>query len=90
MLRDIRSCVQRSFHKFSGHGGHKAEAGAQIPKHAAKAQECVAWRRRTNQPDDKSKMIAIAAENFVVFAGNCMILAEIGVSWGAVNRRSET
>ena len=39
-------------------------------------EACVAWRRRTNQPNDKSKMIAKVSENIVVFAKNSVILSE--------------
>ncbi len=36
----------------------------------------VAWRRRTNQPNDKSKMIAKVAENIFVYAKNTVVLSE--------------
>lgn len=36
----------------------------------------VAWRRRTNQPNDKSKMIAKVAENIFVYAKNTVALSE--------------
>ena len=39
-------------------------------------EACVAWRRRTNQPNDKSKMIAKVSENIVVFAKNSVVLSE--------------
>ncbi len=39
-------------------------------------EACVTWRRRTNQPNDKSKMIAKVAENIVVFAKNSVVLSE--------------
>lgn len=39
-------------------------------------EACVTWRRRTNQPNDKSKMIAKVAENIIVFAKNSVILAD--------------
>ena len=39
-------------------------------------ESVVAWRRRTNQPNDKSKMIAKVSENIVVYAKNSAKLAE--------------
>lgn len=36
----------------------------------------VTWRRRTNQPNDKSKMIAKVAENILVYAKNSYILSK--------------
>lgn len=39
-------------------------------------ESCVAWRRRTNQPNDKSKMIAKVAEYILVYAKNSVYLAE--------------
>lgn len=39
-------------------------------------EACISWRRRTNQPNDKAKMIAKVAENIVVFAKNSVVLAE--------------
>lgn len=36
----------------------------------------IAWRRRHNQPNDKSKMIAKVSENIVVFAKDSTILSE--------------
>lgn len=39
-------------------------------------EACITWRRRTNQPNDKSKMIAKVAENIVVFSKNSCILSE--------------
>lgn len=39
-------------------------------------ESCVAWRRRTNQPNDKSKMIAKVAEYILVYAKNSVRLAE--------------
>ena len=39
-------------------------------------ESCVAWRRRTNQPNDKSKMIAKVAEYILVYAKNSIHLAE--------------
>ena len=39
-------------------------------------ESCVAWRRRTNQPNDKSKMIAKVAEYILVYAKNSVHLAE--------------
>lgn len=34
----------------------------------------IAWRRRHNQPNDKTKMIALVAENILVYARNSVIL----------------
>lgn len=42
----------------------------------ANFESCVAWRRRTNQPNDKSKMIAKVAEYILVYAKNSAYLAE--------------
>lgn len=39
-------------------------------------ESCVAWRRRTNQPNDKSKMIAKVAEYILVYAKNSVNLAD--------------
>ncbi len=39
-------------------------------------ESCVTWRRRTNQPNDKSKMIAKVAENIIVYAKNGEYLAK--------------
>lgn len=39
-------------------------------------ESCVTWRRRTNQPNDKSKMIAKVAENILVYAKNGEYLAK--------------
>lgn len=39
-------------------------------------ESVVSWRRRTNQPNDKSKMIAKVAENIVVYAKNSVKLVE--------------
>lgn len=36
----------------------------------------IAWRRRTNQPNDKSKMIAKVAENILVYAKNLVFLSD--------------
>ena len=45
-------------------------------------ESCVAWRRRTNQPNDKTKMIAKVAENIVVFSKNNRILSEKKTFYG--------
>ena len=37
------------------------------------------WRRRHNQPNDKTKMIGLVAENILVFARNSQILKSTGV-----------
>ena len=37
------------------------------------------WRRRHNQPNDKSKMIGLVAEHILVFAKNSMHLKSVGV-----------
>ena len=42
----------------------------------ANFESCVAWRRRTNQPNDKSKMIAKVAEYILVYAKNSKYLSE--------------
>jgi len=39
-------------------------------------EACITWRRRTNQPNDKTKMIAKVAENIIVFSKNSRILSE--------------
>ena len=55
-------------------------------------EACITWRRRTNQPNDKSKMIAKVAENIVVFAKNSTKLAELKSFHGVPltdERRSE-
>ena len=39
-------------------------------------ESCIAWRRRTNQPNDKSKMIAKVSESIIVFAKNGKFLSE--------------
>ena len=39
-------------------------------------ESVVSWRRRTNQPNDKSKMIAKVAESIIVFAKNSNKLVE--------------
>lgn len=39
-------------------------------------ESCVAWRRRTNQPNDKSKMIAKVAEYILVYAKNSQYLSD--------------
>lgn len=39
-------------------------------------EACIAWRRRSNQPNDKSKMIAKVSENIVVYSKNSRVLAE--------------
>lgn len=38
-------------------------------------ESCISWRRRTNQPNDKAKMIAKVAENIVVFSKNSEYLS---------------
>ena len=43
---------------------------------AANFESCVAWRRRTNQPNDKSKMIAKVAEYILVYAKSSSYLSE--------------
>lgn len=45
-------------------------------------ESCVTWRRRTNQPNDKSKMIAKVAENIVVYAKNGEYLAKNKAFYG--------
>ncbi len=45
-------------------------------------ESCVAWRRRTNQPNDKSKMIAKVAEYILVYAKNSSYLAENKAFYG--------
>lgn len=42
----------------------------------------VAWRRRHNQPNDKSKMIGKVAENIVVFAKSSIALKAAGTYYG--------
>ena len=39
-------------------------------------EACITWRRRTSQPNDKSKMIAKVAEYILVYAKNSVFLAE--------------
>ena len=39
-------------------------------------ESCIAWKRRTNQPNDKSKMIAKVYENILVYAKNNFILTK--------------
>ena len=39
-------------------------------------ESIISWRRRTNQPNDKSKMIAKVAENIIVYAKNSVKLVE--------------
>ena len=39
-------------------------------------EACIAWRRRTNQPNDKSKMIAKVSENIIVFSKSSFTLSE--------------
>ena len=41
----------------------------------ANFESCISWRRRTNQPNDKSKMIAKVAENILVYSKNGEYLA---------------
>ena len=38
-------------------------------------ESCICWRRRTNQPNDKSKMIAKVAENIIVYSKNSNYLS---------------
>ena len=55
-------------------------------------ESCVAWRRRTNQPNDKSKMIAKVAEYILVYAKNSVCLAEYKGFYGVPlteDRKSE-
>lgn len=40
------------------------------------------WRRRHNQPNDKSKIIARVSENILVYAKNSIILKERGTYYG--------
>ena len=40
-------------------------------------ESCMTWRRRTNQPNDKSKMIAKVSENIIVYSKNTSYLSEI-------------
>ena len=42
----------------------------------------IAWRRRHNQPNDKSKMIAKVSENILVYAKNSQILKERKTYYG--------
>lgn len=42
----------------------------------------IAWRRRHNQPNDKSKMIAKVSENILVYAKNSQILKEKKTYYG--------
>jgi adenine-specific DNA-methyltransferase len=39
-------------------------------------ESSISWRRRTNQPNDKSKMIAKVAENIIVYSKNSAYLTE--------------
>lgn len=39
-------------------------------------ESCITWRRRTNQPNDKSKMIAKVSEYILVYAKNSTYLAK--------------
>ena len=39
-------------------------------------ESCMTWRRRTNQPNDKSKMIAKVSENIIVYSKNTSYLSE--------------
>ena len=39
-------------------------------------EACISWRRRTNQPNDKAKMIAKVSENIIVFSKNSFVLSE--------------
>lgn len=39
-------------------------------------EACIAWRRRTNQPNDKTKMIARVAESILVYSKNTFILSD--------------
>lgn len=39
-------------------------------------QSCITWRRRTNQPNDKSRMIAKVAEYILVYAKNNQFLSD--------------
>ena len=39
-------------------------------------QSCITWRRRTNQPNDKSRMIAKVAEYILVYAKNDYYLSD--------------
>ena len=39
-------------------------------------ESCISWRRRTNQPNDKSKMIAKVAEYILVYSKNSSYLTE--------------
>ena len=39
-------------------------------------QACISWRRRTNQPNDKSRMIAKVAEYILVYSKNDKYLSE--------------
>lgn len=45
-------------------------------------ESCVTWRRRTNQPNDKSKMIAKVAEYILVYAKNGDYLAKKHAFYG--------
>ena len=42
----------------------------------ANFQSCITWRRRTNQPNDKSRMIAKVAEYILVYAKNDKYLSD--------------
>jgi adenine-specific DNA-methyltransferase len=37
------------------------------------------WRRRHNQPNDKTKMIGLVAEHIIVYSKNAVVLKEFGV-----------
>ena len=50
---------------------------------AGNFEGCVHWRRRHNQPNDKTKLIGLVAEFIFVYAKNSKYLKEIGV--GKVN-----
>lgn len=55
-------------------------------------ESCISWRRRTNQPNDKAKMIAKVAENIIVFSKNSEFLSTSKSFHGVPlteNRRSE-
>ncbi|ARJ50362.1 site-specific DNA-methyltransferase [Staphylococcus lutrae] len=39
----------------------------------------VHWRRRSNQPNDRSKMIGLVAEHILIYAKNSLFLKEYGV-----------
>ncbi|MDD6581892.1 MAG: site-specific DNA-methyltransferase [Bacteroidales bacterium] len=55
-------------------------------------QSCITWRRRTNQPNDKSRMIAKVAEYILVYAKNDQYLSNNKLFHGvplSEKRRSE-